>query len=250
MKKVVAVMIVLATISAAKAQDTVLNNDSKSKKSDLKTRLSNRPNDHLVIQYGVAGWAGAVPDSAKPEGFSRFFNFYFMLDKPFKNDPHFSLGLGAGIGSDNIFFKDKIVNVGGNGATLAFSDRSATDRFKKFKVTTIYAEVPLEIRYAKNPDNPDKGFKASVGVKAGFLLKAYSKGKNYVNSAGQSIYGSGYIRKEFDKKYFNSTRLSAIGRIGLGHISLSGSYQFTSLLKGGAGPEIHPYNIGLTLSGL
>ena len=246
MKKVVAVIIVLATIGAAKAQDSGINDSKKPKKLDL----SNRPNDHLVIQYGVAGWAGNVPDSAKPEGFSRFFNFYFMLDKPFKNDPHFSLGIGAGIGSDNIFFKDKIVNVGGTGATLPFSDRSSGDRFKKFKLTTIYVDVPLEIRYAKHPENPDKGFKASAGIKAGFLLKAYTKGKNYVNSSGQSINGNGFIRKEADKKYFNSTRLSAIGRIGLGHISLSGAYQFTSLLKGGAGPEIHPYNIGLTLSGL
>jgi hypothetical protein len=246
MKKVVAAIIVLATIGSAKAQDSLKNDSKPPRKLDL----SNRANDHLVIQYGVAGWSGNVPDSAKPEGFSRFFNFYFMLDKPFKNDPHFSLGIGAGIGSDNIFFKDKIVNVGGTGSTLAFTDRSATDHFKKFKVTTIYVDVPLEIRYAKHPENPDKGFKASAGIKAGFLLKAYSKGKNYVNSAGQSIYGNGYIRKEFDKKYFNSTRLSAVGRIGLGHISLSGSYQFTSLLKGGAGPEIHPYNIGITLSGL
>lgn len=246
MKRVIAAIIVLATIGSAKAQDSTKSDSRKPVKIDL----SNRPNDHLVIQYGVAGWAGDVPDSTKPEGFSRFFNLYFMIDKPFKNDPHFSLGIGGGIGSDNIFFKNKIVNVSGTGSTLSFSDRSNGDRFNKFKVTTIYVDVPLEIRYAKHPENPDKGFKASFGVKAGFLLKAYSKGKNYMNSAGQSIYGSGYIRKEQDKKYFNSTRIAAIGRIGLGHISLSGSYQITSLLKGGAGPTINPYNIGITLSGL
>lgn len=246
MNKVIAAILVLATIGSAKAQDS-MSTVAKPKKLDL----SNRPNDHFVIQYGVAGWAGTVPDSVKPGGFSRFFNFYVMLDKPFKSDPHFSLGIGAGIGSDNIFFKDKIVNISGTGSTLAFSDRSSGgDRFKKFKMTTIYFDVPLEIRYAKHPENPDKGFKASFGVKAGFLLKAYTKGKNYQNSAGQSVYGSGYIRKEYDKRFFNSTRLAAIARIGLGHFAVSGSYQFTSLLKSGAGPAINPYNIGLTLTGL
>ena len=67
-----------------------------------KIDLSNRANDHFMIQYGVDGWLN-TPDSINPSGFSRHFNFYVMLDKPFRSSPHFGVGIGVGIGSSNIF---------------------------------------------------------------------------------------------------------------------------------------------------
>lgn len=245
MKRVFAACIALAAIGSLKAQDS-----SKTVKKSGMFDLSNRANDHLMIQYGVSGWS-AVPDSAKPGGFSRHFNIYFMLDKPFKSNPNYSLGIGAGIGSDNIFFKDKYVNLKATSSTLPFTDVSSasTNHYKKFKLTSIYFDVPVEIRYSQNPET-GKGFKFAAGLKLGLLLKAYTKGKNAINSAGSSIYSGSYIMKESDKHFINSTRLAATGRIGLGHISLSGAYSITSFLKSGAGPEIRPYQIGLTFSGL
>lgn len=235
-----------AAIVSVKAQDSTTTG-----KKVIKYDLTNRANDHLLVQYGIAGWS-SVPDSAKPGGFSRFFNIYFMLDKPFKNSPHYSLGLGAGIGSDNIFFKDKYVNLKALGSTLPFTDVSGSNanHYKKFKLTTIYLDVPVEIRYSTNPEKPYSGLKAAIGMKLGLLLKAYTKGKNPINSSGNSTANSSYIIKESDKHFINSTRLAATGRIGLGHISLSGSYSITTFLKSGAGPEIRPYTIGLTFSGL
>jgi len=56
--------------------------------------------------------------------------------------------------------------------------------------------------------------------------------------------------KETSKKFFNSTRLVGIARIGFGHFSLYGSYQITTLFKEGVAAEIRPYSIGLTISGL
>src|SRR5207237_6482941 len=52
-----------------------------------KIDLSNRPNDHLMIQYGLDNW-GSVPDSINTSGFSRHFNIYAMIDKPFKSSPY------------------------------------------------------------------------------------------------------------------------------------------------------------------
>ncbi len=59
-----------------------------------------------MLQFGLDGWSGVIPDSVKPSGFSRHFNAYIMLDKPFKTNPRFSVGLGVGIGSSNIFLKE------------------------------------------------------------------------------------------------------------------------------------------------
>ena len=97
---------------------------------------------------------------------------------------------------------------------------------------------------------PDKGFKMALGLKGGLLITAHTKGKNYVDANGNSIYAKNYIQKESDKHFINSTRFALTGRIGYGHISIDGSYQVTSFLKTGAGPVIHPASIGLTLSGL
>lgn len=248
MKKIFLGVFLLSTACLVNAQDS----SSTGKKDYIKIDLSERANDHFMIQFGVDGWNTNV-DSVKPSGFSRHFNFYFMVDKPFKTNPHLSVGFGIGIGSSNIFFDKKYVDLKANASTLPF--RSAipgtdSSNFKKFKLVTTFVEIPVELRFAANAVNPDKGFKFAVGVKAGLLLDAHTKGKNLETKTGSSVYGSSYIMKEKDKKFINSTRLAGTVRVGLGHFSLYGSYQITGFLKDGAGPAIYPYSIGLTLSGL
>jgi hypothetical protein len=224
-----------------------ITTENNSKKSWSKLDLSNRSNDHFMIQYGGDSWATTI-DSVKPSGFSRHFNAYFMLDKPFKTNPHFSVGLGAGIGSSNMFFDKTNVDIKATGTKLPFSKVDSTDHYKKFKLTTVFVEAPVELRYASNPGNSNKSFKVALGAKIGTLINAHTKGKTLQNKSGQTI--GDYITKVSTKKFFNTTRLAATARIGYGILSLSGSYQITTLLKDGAGPEIRPYSIGVTISGL
>jgi len=218
----------------------------KVKKDWSKINLSQRPADHFMIQYGSDSWTGR-PDSIRTKGFSRHFNFYVMLDKPFKTNPHYSVAYGAGIGSSNIFFDHRYAKVWANSPSLPFD---STTRFNKSKVTTIYLQVPVEIRYYSNPENPQKSWKAAAGIKVGTLLKAYFKGKNLQDATGNSIYGPAYIKKENDKKFFNGTFISATARIGYGNISLNAEYQITSVLKQGFGPDMRTLSIGITISGL
>ena len=212
-----------------------------------KIDLSNRSNDHLMIQYGVDGWGG-VPDSAKPGGFSRHFNMYIMLDKPFKTNPHFSVGIGAGVGSSNMFFKSKNVDIKSTGTKLPFQKLDSLNHFKKYKLTTAYLEAPVELRFSSNPGNDSKSFKAALGVKVGTLINVHTKGKTLVDKSGNTL--NSYTAKESSKKFFNGTRLALTGRVGYGIISLYGAYQVTALLKDGVGPIIHPYSIGIAISGL
>ena len=235
----------------AKSQDsTHLNSTQTSSKKDwTKLDLSTRANDHFMIQYGYDAWPN-VPDSINTSGFSRHFNAYVMLDKPFRTNPNFSVGFGLGIGTSNIFFSNTYVDLKANTQTLQFTPVGNTDHFDKYKLVTGFVEIPIELRYVTNPVQPDKGLKAALGAKGGFLLSAHTKGKNLMDSTGRSIYDTKYIAKESEKKFFNTTRLAVTGRVGYGHISVDGSYQVTNLLKTGAGPTIHPWSIGLTLSGL
>ncbi|HWB24068.1 MAG TPA: outer membrane beta-barrel protein [Chitinophagaceae bacterium] len=247
MKKVLLGVVFVLALAASNAQGT----DSTSKNVWKKYDLSNRANDHFMLQYGLDGWA-TTPDSTSPSGFSRHFNFYFMLDKPFKNNPHMSVGYGLGLGTSNIFFKNTYVNLKSFTSTLPFTSvgTSSVDHFSKFKLTTMFVELPFELRYSANPVTPDKGLKASVGVKLGYLLNAYTKGKNALDASGNTIYGPTYKEKEYDTRFINHTRVAVTGRLGVGNISLDVSYQVTNFLKVNTGPAINPYSVGLTLSGL
>ena len=218
------------------------------KKDYRKIDLSNRSNDHFMVQYGFDNWAG-TPDSISPKGFSRFFNAYIMLDKPFKTNPHLSVGLGAGIGSSNIFFDKTYVDIKSTSSRLPFTNVDSANHFKKFKLTTIFVEAPVELRYSSNPENTNKSVKLALGVKVGTLINAHTKGKNFQTKSGGTLNNA--IIKESSKKFFNSTKFAATARIGYGIFGLYGAYQITSLLKTGAGPEaIRPYSIGIYISGL
>ncbi len=247
MKKTTLLLLILATVYTVNAQT-----DKDPKKITKKIDLSNRASDHLVIQYGSDSW-GSLPDSISTKGFSRHFNVYIMLDKPFKTNPKFSVAYGVGIGSSNIFFDKKYLDIKANSTKLPFrSSVPNTDSsyFKKFKLTTIFLEAPIELRYYSNPENPNKSWKGAIGVKVGTLIKAYTKGKDLQTKAGQSVYGTTYVAKESDKKFFNTTRLAATVRVGYGAFSLDAGYQITQVLKEGFGPEVRPFSIGLTISGL
>lgn len=213
-----------------------------------KIDLSNRSNDHFMLQYGFDNWTG-TNDSTRPSGFSRFFNVYLMLDKPFKTNPKMSVGLGIGVGSSNMFFSKRFIDVKATSNTLPFRKVDSVNHFKKFKLTTVFLEAPVELRYSSNPESSNSSFKAALGVKVGTMLSAYTKGKTLQNKNGNAI--NPYISKESSKKFFNTTRIALTGRIGYGILSVYGAYQVTSLLKDIAGPtEIRPYSIGITISGL
>ncbi len=203
-----------------------------------------------MLQLAYDGWA-ALPDTIHTKGFSHSVNVYIMLDFPFKTDPRFSAGLGLGVGSSNIKFDEQQPNIIAQSNTLPFTDFSGTNagnHFKKYKLVSTYVEAPIELRFVKDPENSDASWKAAIGVKAGFLVNVHTRGKTLVNAAGNTL--NNYVEKESSKFFFNGTRLAGTARIGYGHVSLFGQYQITSFIKDGRGPAIHPYSIGITLSGL
>jgi Outer membrane protein beta-barrel domain len=249
MKQLFIFALALVTITTAFAQKDSTIVPSK-KKDWSKVNLGHRANDHFMVQIGYDNWAN-TPDSINITGFSRSFNFYFMFDMPFKTDPRFSVGAGLGIGSSNIFFHDQFVDVaatGNSGTTLAFTDQSGGNHYKKFKLVSTYVEVPLELRYAIDPENTNKSWKFAVGVKTGLLLSAYTKAKDLENNANQSI--NSYIQKESSKRYFNGARIAGTARISYGVFGIFGQLQATSFIKNGAGPAVYPFSVGICFSGL
>jgi hypothetical protein len=224
---------------------------TKKKKDWSKVKLTNRANDHFMLQYGITNWS-SKPDSIKTKGFSRSFNFYIMLDMPFKTDPRFSVGAGPGIGVDNIFFESTNITTTNHQKPLAFQNVADTNHFDKYKLVHAFLELPVELRFVSDPENSNKSFKIAIGAKVGTQISSHTKGKRWVNKNGDIIAGfdDKYVQKNKDKYFFNGNRLVGMMRVGYGNLTLFGTYQIGSLIKEGLGPQVKPYTIGLTLSGL
>lgn len=217
------------------------------KKDWSKVNLMNRPNDHFMFQVGYEGWA-QKPDSARTKGLSRTLNIYFMLDMPFKTDPRFSVGVGLGVSGASVYFDKTRVGVAENTSTLQFEDVSNSNHFKKYKLSYNYLEAPIELRFSSDPEHDGKSLKFAIGAKVGTLINVHTKGKTLQDSEGRTI--NTYTEKLNSKRYFENLRLAGIVRAGIGHFGLFGSYQINNFIKDGMGPNIRPFSVGITLSGL
>lgn len=241
MKKIVLFALCLSIIASVNAQEE----NPKKKKETID--LSGRANDHLMVQIGYSGWSG-TPDTISLKNPAKSLNVYFMFDFPFKTSPKISVGAGLGLSNDNIRFDKTYVGIKETSSVMPFRNQADTNHFKKSKLVTTYLEAPIELRYTSKPLESGKSFKFAIGVKAGLLLNAHTRNRTLQNKSGNTI--NDYVMKEASKRYFNTSRISGIARIGYGHFSLYGSYQLTTLFKEGVAAEIRPFSIGLTISGL
>ena len=222
---------------------------AKPKKDWSKVDLSKRAADHFMFQLGYDNWAG-LPDSIDIKGFNHSEGFYFMYDFPFKTDPRFSIGAGIGIGSSNIYFNSTYPQVAAyNNSTLAFTNvNGASSGFKKFKLVTTYLEIPLELRFAVDPEHMDKSWKVAVGTKIGLMLSAYTKGVDPTNGAGQVVAHTS--EKESSKQFFSTAKFAPMIRVSKGVFGIYGQLQANSLIKTGAGPSVFPFSFGFVISGM
>jgi hypothetical protein len=255
MKKIFGLMLLALTLHAS-AQEEKSNNKAKSEKPAAikepkapkikpdysKLDLSKRASDHFMMQFGLAGWG--KPDNITTKGFSRTFNAYFLFDFPFKSNPHLSVAVGPGVGTDNIFFDKMTVDLNDRSGMKFLRD--TITKYKKHKLATAFVEAPVELRYSTNPENMNKGWKFAFGAKIGTLIDAKTKSKIDLDATGTG----GYYTKEKDRRYINSTRFALTGRVGLGNLSIFGSYTVTDFFKEGLGPTVRPYSVGIALSGL
>ena len=212
------------------------------KKDWNRAQLSGRAADHIMLQLGYNGWSGET-DSVRTKGLPRTFNIYFMYDFPFKSSPNFSVGVGVGLGMDNMYLKETTIDL--TETPLSFA-HDTTITYKKYKLATGYLEVPLELRYTANPTNFNKSFKVALGMKVGTMIDAHTKARVTRDRNGNG----GYTYKVKDRRDFNSTRLAGPLRVGYGVFSFFGTYQINPFIREGYGPNIKPYTIGLCISGL
>ena len=218
-------------------------------------RMTERPNR---LNYGFWG--------------SRTLNIYYQYDlRLFKSK--FSLHPGLGVGMERFKLQD-FQQPNGNGTTTSrriaaltldelgntrFADAvfviydgdslnsintSLTYSTKKSMMIANYLDIPLELRFTTNPDNPNRSFRFAVFGRVGVLFDSGNKIK--YNDDGEN-------RVMKNKQRFNLSpiRYSAGVKFGIGAFQVFGYYNINTLWEAGRGPdqtEARSYTIGLSLA--
>lgn len=179
---------------------------------------------------------------------SRTLNVYYTYElQLFKS----KISLVPGIGFSLERFKFK------NGATLGYSGDSvklllpaetALTGERKSQLVTNFIDIPVELRFTSNPDDPNRAFKVAIGGRVGYLYDAFTKMKYKAD---------GETKQLKDKQNFNLNQLryGVYGKLGLGNFSLFGYYNLTPLFEEGEGlyengvvNDFQTVTVGISLS--
>lgn len=169
------------------------------------------------------------------------FNMQFNFVKHSINlSPRNNMGLVVGLGFDyqRMKFADKNLTVTteqGHLVPLSL-DALGINNVKRSTFKTLYLSIPLlyEVQFPAR-------YRKNLYVSAGFVggIRMHSKTKVVYRDHGKQK------RKEKDSFNMIPFKADVTGRIGYRGISVWGSYTLTNMFKGGHGPEIHPYTVGL-----
>jgi hypothetical protein len=183
---------------------------------------------------------------------SRTANLYYQYDvRILKSKISFVPGIGLSL--ERYKFKNYYVldYSGTNGGSLSMiSPKDYGHSVRKSQLITNYLEVPLELKYSSNPEDPTRTFKFSLGVRGGVLINSFTKVK--YREDGEKI-------KIKSKQPYNLSpfRYSLYAKIGGGNFSIFGYYNLTPLFKSGRGPvyittetptDMQNFTVGISLS--
>lgn len=200
--------------------------------------------DRVITELHWNGWL-KTPDNIKTEWYSRGINVSVMYDFGLGKSP-LSVAPGLGLGFDNIYHNGFFsVDSAGNTLLLPLGDSTT---FKKNKISTIYLDIPLELRFRTKPNEKGNSFKLAIGAKGGFLLSNYTKYIGEGTSFG--TFNSGSKVKTYNIPNINTFRYGLTFRIGYGPVNLNAFYSVSTLFNQGAGPEINPFTVGISFNGL
>ena len=146
------------------------------------------------------------------------------------------LNLKYGIGFEMFNFRfDNPVSFRENSNNYVYLDSIL---FSKNKLFVKYLTIPLQLNFHPHPEKK-KSFYASVGLSAGYLIKA--RNKQISDERGKQKFTGNFN--------LNDWRFATIGELGVGSIRLYGSYGMNNLFdKNFSSFDFQPYALGVRFS--
>jgi hypothetical protein len=150
------------------------------------------------------------------------------------------IGIVTGLGfnfNDYIFEGNNNIIKGANGAIEPYYPTDGTN-LEKSKLATSFIDVPILIEI-----QIPTGHSHHLNIAGGGILAAK------IGSHSKIIYEASKQRIK-DKSDFslNMLRYGATARVGYGMFQLYGTYYLTPLFKTGKGPELYPFEVGVSFS--
>lgn len=224
------------------AQDTQPDQTTPAQPQPVDKGLPNIPGT-FVLEFGFN------QPLDKPEEFdigfwgSRTFNIYYLYDIRI-GQSKFSVHPGVGFGFERYkLSNDYTLETGDEGSVLVPASDQYND-VKKSMVVANYVDVPIEVRFNTNPNDPGRSFHVALGGRFGYLYDSFTKIKYRED---------GETKKIKDKQNFslNDFRYGAFFKVGAGNFALFTYYNFSPVFKDDRGPEQTEMNnltIGISLS--
>ena len=162
------------------------------------------------------------------------FNIWIVQQKLNVYQHKINLKYGVGFEMFNFRFEQPVSFRNEPGKTLYMDDVN----FTKNKLFVKYLTVPVQLNFQPSPYSR-KGFYASIGLSAGYLVDA--RNKQISPERGKQKYDGTFE--------LNNLRLATIGELGIGGIRLYGSYGSINLFdKNQSSFSLFPYALGLRFS--
>lgn len=199
-----------------------------------------------VMDWGVNNWiSGNSVDVPAPFGDLKLenisANFHLGIIQQGLNlyRGHLRFVYGIGIEFNNYRFKND-VTLTPDSKPLVYEIDDVIN-YKRNKVVSRYATVPLMLNFKSNPGNDDKSFKLAAGVQAGYLIGSHQKQKWGEKNKKE--------KKKVKGDYgFEDYRIGYVAQFGYGDFVIYGKYYPTNTFKTGRGPEVNTACVGLVLT--
>ena len=200
----------------------------------------------MVMDWGINNWVSNnsvdVPapfEDMKLENVSVNFHLGIVQQGVNLVKGHLRFVYGIGIEYNNYSFKEG-VTITPDSKPLEYNVDDVLN-YKKNKVVSRYATVPLMLNFKSKPGDDDNSFKVAAGIQAGYLIGSHQKQK----------WGEG--NKKEKKKVrgdygFADYRLGYVAQFGYGDLVIYGKYYPTNTFKSGRGPEVNTACVGLVLT--
>jgi hypothetical protein len=166
-------------------------------------------------------------------------NFFEQSVSLSKNN-NFGLVTGLGLWVNNYRFGNNIVLVSDSSHIFGYAD--TTKNYIKSKLTASYLVLPLMFEYQFRDSRGKNMFHISLGGYGGVRIGSKTKTVHmHENTKIKS--------KEHDDFKLNQFKYGLSARMGWKWINVFANYNLSSMFKSNKGPEMYPFEVGISLTG-
>lgn len=224
----------------------IIEDEDDEKEKDTKKEKKENEIKHIWagVEFGFNGYSNKLLNTTLPNGGA------FALDylrsnvvniNPFERNislykNYIALTTGIGFQFNRLMFENNTILVPFKDSIVAFDGGIS---YSKNMLKSSFLTVPLLLQF-NTSKNHNKSFHIAVGGQVAIKLGSRSKQVYDVNGdKKRDIYKSDYNLNPF--------QYGLTARVGYGKVNVFANYNLSEVFKSGKGPELYPFQIGVTL---